>query len=806
MAAPELYPFQRDMIDQIRAARARGARIIVVQAPTGSGKTTLFCYMVLLSYLKERYSLCLVHRRRLVNQIGSRLAQFEIPYDVLMRGDEAINRFPVTVASRDTLLSRCVRNSWVDLPRADLVVVDECFPAGTLVDKRCIEAIKIGDLVNSWNHTTNCVERREVTRVFRSTPSALVTVTFRSGRKIVCTPGHPFFLPNCGCYSPAIGLESGSMVLTVTKQGEICHEKAIDRNLLALWSKSRGDVADEEGQLQEVRTSLLLRGSSERVSTPDVFNDDGCDESDTCFGSHEGQEPNESCRCSGQGVSFDAIGRSQANRARRQRHRHDRSRTVSCCCAWVGAYHCADWACPRWKRLSNALQAGHRQCRFEDWDRDRWPEPLHACSQSTRQEKDSLSGVDWVDSVEIHQPASAREFGSLCPDGYVYNLEVEGNHNYFANGVLVHNCHHCAGQSEYREILARYPQATILLVSATPVGSDGLGLGPWAQAIVCAPPITQLIRDEYLVPIKCYAPARKTNRGKLLRGIAGDLVGSWLDYAEGRPTVLFTSRVEHSKDAVQAFQAEGITAVHIDASTPDDVRDRVFDDVAAGRTKVLANVAVVGEGVDVPELGCCQVYCEINSRVGWLQRIGRIMRPSPGKDYGILIDHAGAIFRLGWPDEDQEWPLAGNVDADYEARRDNGDLQPTGWCKHCQIAYKGTVVCPQCGRAPVKPPPSPFEAAPVRPRHEILTEADRQEDRGVWARDEQIKHWLRCLAVAKAKNGTPGQAAMIFKQKYKRFPGNDFPCMPRSRDEWRTKVAELWPDFGKRKAVADGGD
>ncbi len=28
----------------------------------------------------------------------------------------------------------------------------------------------------------------------------------------------------------------------------------------------------------------------------------------------------------------------------------------------------------------------------------------------------------------------------MCPDGYVYDIEVEENHNYFAEEILVHNC------------------------------------------------------------------------------------------------------------------------------------------------------------------------------------------------------------------------------------------------------------------------------------------------------------------------------------------------------------------------------
>jgi SNF2 family DNA or RNA helicase len=40
----------------------------------------------------------------------------------------------------------------------------------------------------------------------------------------------------------------------------------------------------------------------------------------------------------------------------------------------------------------------------------------------------------------------------VCPDGVVYNFEVEGNNNYFANGVLVHNCHQFKSKSSDRGV------------------------------------------------------------------------------------------------------------------------------------------------------------------------------------------------------------------------------------------------------------------------------------------------------------------------------------------------------------------
>jgi DNA repair protein RadD len=171
-----------------------------------------------------------------------------------------------------------------------------------------------------------------------------------------------------------------------------------------------------------------------------------------------------------------------------------------------------------------------------------------------------------------------------------------------AHLVMVDEAHHAADpESEYRRILEAYPGSVVVLLTATPVGPDGAGLGPWATAIECAAPTSKLVRDGHLCPVKVFAPERHSE-GE--RGLAGDLVDSWRQYSGGAPTVLFTGRVAHSKDAVSAFSEAGIPAAHMDATTPDDERDEIFDGIRNGKYLILSNVGIVGEGVDVPELGC----------------------------------------------------------------------------------------------------------------------------------------------------------------------------------------------------------
>lgn len=57
-----------------------------------------------------------------------------------------------------------------------------------------------------------------------------------------------------------------------------------------------------------------------------------------------------------------------------------------------------------------------------------------------RQEKNKSINFSRVESIEVIKLTDTERVNELCPSGYVYDLEIEDNHNYLANDILVHNC------------------------------------------------------------------------------------------------------------------------------------------------------------------------------------------------------------------------------------------------------------------------------------------------------------------------------------------------------------------------------
>lgn len=76
------------------------------------------------------------------------------------------------------------------------------------------------------------------------------------------------------------------------------------------------------------------------------------------------------------------------------------------------------------------------------------------------------------------------------------------------------------------------------------------------------------------------------------------------------------------------------------------------------------------------------------------QQLGRVMRISPGtgKEYGIILDQAGNLQRLGFPEDVEDYSLPTR-----QASTGGGGAPPTKPCPACgRIVLSFIVKCPDC--------------------------------------------------------------------------------------------------------------
>lgn len=141
--------------------------------------------------------------------------------------------------------------------------------------------------------------------------------------------------------------------------------------------------------------------------------------------------------------------------------------------------------------------------------------------------------------------------------------------------LWIDECHHCPAQT-YKNIIAAYPDATLLGTTATPCRGDGRGLGSIFEIIIECPQVPELIAQGYLVGTRVYAPVDPDLKG--VRTVAGDynesqlaermdhpqLVGDivlhWDKFSERRKTVCFATSVGHSIHIRDEFVKSGVRA------------------------------------------------------------------------------------------------------------------------------------------------------------------------------------------------------------------------------------------------------
>jgi len=119
-----IRPYQRDIIDRVIARFNTGTRSVVMQMPTGSGKTR--CFAELLKFyvrIPGRRALFLAHLDSLLDDTIDRLRSDGIRAGLVQADRAADIDAPVQVASMQTLHARGLR------PEAGLIIVDECHRA-----------------------------------------------------------------------------------------------------------------------------------------------------------------------------------------------------------------------------------------------------------------------------------------------------------------------------------------------------------------------------------------------------------------------------------------------------------------------------------------------------------------------------------------------------------------------------------------------------------------------------------------------------------------------------------------------------
>jgi len=427
--------------------------------------------------------------------------------DQYMKKCKEKNRRPVVIVGWEALTVNMVKLKKV-LPA--VLIVDECFPAGTPVLTRRgpvgIESICVGEEVLSCSEG-GCLSWKKVVRRIerRGRGRGLVDIKHENGW-ISCTPEHKLWVQEVG-YVEASCLRSDHYLLFV-REGVRVLEEAQRSDEEILFSSVRrapaqrseeGKRRDEvlpclrpvvSGLLRPERPKDLLQSKLRRGPARELDSQQGEDEQagessaralsgrrapplTTRSGvgyerEDEDEQSDEERCCEGEGQQAPQGVRTQAASTRREWEAPSCPTTKATGCSGeplgTGS-DCSGGGSSSTRVPSTPLvRGGHR---VESWDGcsgGRWDEPQQPEGEGSRREERLRLIASRVERVESQESGSDGGSSFCGTEGErLYDLEVAGNHNYFAWGVLVSNCHNLSSSKRYEVVfLPELPDVPVL--------------------------------------------------------------------------------------------------------------------------------------------------------------------------------------------------------------------------------------------------------------------------------------------------------------------------------------------------------
>ena len=274
---------------------------------------------------------------------------------------------------------------------------------------------------------------------------------------------------------------------------------------------------------------------------------------------------------------------------------------------------------------------------------------------------------------------------------------------------------HLLKENKWGKAVGYFPNAIGLGVTATPRRLDKRGLGRHADGVfdtmVEGPSTRWGIENGFLSKYKVAVPAsdyhkylKKASDGSdyshhamheasTKSHIVGDVVENYLKFADGKQAILFATDVHTATRMEDQFKRRGVSAKLLTAESTDKERFESMIQFRDRKIKVLINVDLFDEGLDVPGIEVVIMARPTMSLSKYLQCVGRGLRPMKGKDHCIIIDHVGNVQQHGLPCTPRDWTLDRIV-----KRRDRTNLIRICENPHCCAPFDRILTeCPWCG-------------------------------------------------------------------------------------------------------------
>jgi superfamily II DNA or RNA helicase/SOS-response transcriptional repressor LexA len=239
--------------------------------------------------------------------------------------------------------------------------------------------------------------------------------------------------------------------------------------------------------------------------------------------------------------------------------------------------------------------------------------------------------------------------------------------------VVVDEFHHAAAAT-YRRLLGHFEPRFLLGLTATPDRSDQSDiLSLCDDNLVFSKDLFVGVTCGLLVPFHYYGifdeevnyqeipwrsgkfePEQLSNKLATLAR-ARHAYRKWQELSQKR-TLAFCVSIRHAQFMTERFRQMGVRAEAVYAGS-DMVRSEALEQLADGRLQVVFSVDLFNEGVDLPGIDTVMLLRPTESKILFLQQIGRGLRTAQDKDHLVILDFIGnhksflhkpqALFKVG---------------------------------------------------------------------------------------------------------------------------------------------------------------
>ncbi len=246
-------------------------------------------------------------------------------------------------------------------------------------------------------------------------------------------------------------------------------------------------------------------------------------------------------------------------------------------------------------------------------------------------------------------------FASIQTLGKTHHLKNFSSDHF--DYIVMDEFHHAAAPT-YRKLLAHFRPRFLLGLTATPERtdqSDILSLCDDNLVFTCN--LFQGIEQELLCPFSYYGiydesvdyneipwrngrfdPDSLSNKLATLAR-SKHALSQWRDKALKR-TLAFCVSIKHADFMAKRFQKEGIKAVAVYGGSETD-RSESLEQLKKGDIQIIFSVDLFNEGVDLPAIDTVMMLRPTESKVLFIQQLGRGLRKHTNKERLVILDFIG---------------------------------------------------------------------------------------------------------------------------------------------------------------------